>query len=144
MLRYTKRNKDKKYRIVSLKIANDDQNDTEYIDFEYGDQQIQYDDDCVLEVVDVDGVENLVYTGTRKTVRFSVRGNKIEISNTVPLARLWIRSKHNSEMWYKIPYKLPENDNGKYELLLSCDAREVELCADKYFLKVYSLGSTAE
>lgn len=139
MLNYKKNSNDVKYRIVDLRMANVDEGNEEYTAFEYGDQQIQYEDMCVLEILDADGRKRVVQHEVRKGLRFKIDGNQMKISDKIPLARLWLRDKHNEKMWYKIPYMLPVRD-GYYELVIPSGAKEVELCADQYFLAAYSLS----
>lgn len=122
---------DVEYRIISLQ----NQQIPDYESFAEL-QQIQIFDDNVLEIRSQDGTERIWTGRAQKRIQFVKQGSMIEIPESVPLHRLWIRNLDNPKMWYKIPTNLPVK-NGHYEVMVPAGTHNLEVCADQYFCAVY-------
>ena len=140
MANYTKKQKDKQYRKVS--IASETM--PPFKDFAGPADTIQYTDGQVLEVVDENGCVKLYHEDGVESVSYTTGGqDKLLISRTVPLARVWMRKADGSGIPYKVPIDLPPNaSGGSVELKVPGGVQSVELYGDQYFEMVYKLQRT--
>lgn len=131
LFKYTYHDGDKRYRLVSL-VRNII---SEWKELPQG-TEIEYPEECVLEVERSDGSRELYYERAMRIVSVGRSDNMLYIDSDIPVARLWIRD--NNGMEYKVPSTLKVEDGNSY-MLIPDGTLNVVLFGDEYFSKVYSL-----
>lgn len=133
---YTKQNRDKAYRKVTITASAN----PKFVDFKEPGEQVPYPNVAVvLEVLHHDGTTELYYEGAQGSATYKASGpDKFEIHNAVPVTRLWVRRTDGTGIPYKIPDNLPQK-NGLAQVQVPAGTHEMEIVGDKYFEKVYDL-----
>ena len=131
-LTYEKQPDDKQYRLVSLMVENVGP----WMDFT--DKIVDYPEKCVVEVMHEDGTTSVEYELSKEIKTVGVLGNKIFFKEEdIPVARMWLQSKGG--MRYKVPFVQTDKD-GRVYILIPHQLKDVALCGDRYFDKVYALS----
>lgn len=132
---YTRIAGDEEYRAVSL--ANSIV--PKFTPFRNDGQTINYVGDTVLEIKRTDGSTSLIYdNGSNQKRKVAVRrsGNQIIVAGGIPTARMWLRDEATG-IEYKLPVKLPQNQEGNTYFQIMNMSGSVKLIGDKYFDMVY-------
>jgi hypothetical protein len=127
---YPKKDGDKCYRLVSV------MNETIGPWMEFEGSNVEYPEQCVLEVEHADGTLTVEYERSVRMVSVGRDGNQLFFPKDIPVARMWARS---GGMMYKVPAGLKERD-GMIYMLIPGGAQSVIMGGDKYFNKVYALS----
>lgn len=137
---YQKKQTDKQYRKVSLFKNTIPQ----FYDFSDSVKEISFNGgDEVLEILTKSDDLEIVQQGTKKELRYEIKGGVLTIFTETLPERLWIR-KGAESTWYKIPSDLPKTAEGNYRYCVFADISKrssagVELIGDKYLSAAYDI-----
>lgn len=137
MAQYISKNGDVAFRKVNVAASAEPR----FENFAFVGQEINYPDQMVvLEVLRQDGKTELIYEGPRITAAWRLDGpDRIQIQQNVPRERLWLRNRDSAMILYKVPVQLPQRDM-LVTMQVPCGTHNMELCADRYFERIYELN----